>query len=405
MIEVGGVGDDERESFVRAFATAFSNVVEQPFIADVLTLFDHDVYRPIAARDDGRIVGTALEMPLELTVRPGVTVPCRGITWVGVLPTHRRRGVMRALLGDHLAECERQGVAASLLHASNSGIYLSHGYGAATRRARVCVAVPHITFREPAPDLELRMIDPLEAHDACQAVWERCRPVTPGFTSRPDPELQWTLKDLKGFCAFAGDDGYVLYGVEREWPGANAEYRREGARAAGRHAGRLRGALALPVLPHARGRDRGRRAAAGRAPAAPRHGAAAGRRVQRRRRRLAATGRPRGAVRGARAARPGRHGRGVREPAAGRVQPGLADPGRPARAGAGRRLDIARRALVAARVLTRASAAGTARGGEPAPTLARPVRRVGAAPKAAKSAAGYPDRGRGSSRVFPIFKS
>ena len=99
MIEVGGVGDDERESFVRAFATAFSNVVEQPFIADVLTLFDHDVYRPIAARDDGRIVGTALEMPLELTVRPGVTVPCRGITWVGVLPTHRRRGVMRALLG------------------------------------------------------------------------------------------------------------------------------------------------------------------------------------------------------------------------------------------------------------------------------------------------------------------
>ena len=64
--------------------------------------------------------------------------------------------------------------------------------------------------------------------------------------------------------------------------------------------------------------------------------------------------------------------------------------------GAGRRLDIARRALVAARVLTRASAAGTARGGETAPTLARPVRRVGAAPKAAKSAAGYPDRGRGS---------
>ena len=185
MIEVGGVGDDERESFVRAFATAFSNVVEQPFIADVLTLFDDDVYRPIAARDDGRIVGTALEMPLELTVRPGVTVPCRGITWVGVLPTHRRRGVMRALLGDHLAECERQGVAASLLHASNSGIYLSHGYGAATRRARVCVAVPHITFREPAPDLELRMIDPSRPHDACQAVWERCRPVTPGSRRVP----------------------------------------------------------------------------------------------------------------------------------------------------------------------------------------------------------------------------
>jgi predicted acetyltransferase len=225
MIEVGGVGGDEREAFVRAFGTAFANVFDQPVMDDVLALFDADVYRPIAAREDGEIVGTALEMPLELTVRAGVTVPCLGITWVGVLPTHRRRGVMRALLADHLAACERTGAAASLLHASNSGFYVGQGYGVAARRARVRVAVPHVTFRAPAPELELKMADPLASHAACQAVWERCRLRTPGFTTRPDPELQWTLKELKGFCVFAGDDGYALYRVEREWPGPNAEFR------------------------------------------------------------------------------------------------------------------------------------------------------------------------------------
>jgi predicted acetyltransferase len=225
MIEVGGVAADERTTFVQAFGTAFANVFEPDFVERLLALFDADVYRPLAAREDGRIVGTALDMPLELTVRPGVTVPCRGITWVGVLPTHRGRGVMRALLDDHLACCARTGAAASLLHASNSRLYLRRGYGVATRRARVRIAVPHIAFREPPPDIDLQMVEPAAAHDACQAVWERCRHGTPGFTTRPDPELTWALQELKGFCVLAGDEGYALYRVERDWPGPNAEFR------------------------------------------------------------------------------------------------------------------------------------------------------------------------------------
>ena len=69
------------------------------------------------------------------------------------------------------------------------------------------------------------MVDPKGALAACQAVWERCRLGTPGFTTRPDPEIAWTLKDLEGFCVFAGDDGYALYTVDRQWPGPNAEFK------------------------------------------------------------------------------------------------------------------------------------------------------------------------------------
>ena len=69
------------------------------------------------------------------------------------------------------------------------------------------------------------MADPKGALAACQAVWERCRLATPGFTTRPDPEIAWTLKELEGFCVFAGDDGYALYTVDRQWPGPNAEFK------------------------------------------------------------------------------------------------------------------------------------------------------------------------------------
>ena len=223
MIEVSGVADDEREAFVNAFGTAFSHVFKQELVDELLALFDEETYRPMAARSDGQIVGTALDLPLDLTVADGVTVPCRGITWVSVLPTHRRRGVMRALMAEHEAECLRRGAVASLLHSSQSGLY--EGYGVTTRRARVTIATPLAAFRDPPPDVALRLVDPKGALAACQAVWERCRLVTPGCTTRPDPEIKWTLKDLEGFCVFAGDDGYALYTVDRQWPGPNAEFK------------------------------------------------------------------------------------------------------------------------------------------------------------------------------------
>ncbi len=222
MIEVGEVAPDERLAFVNAFGAAFSHVFKKELVDELLLLFDADVYRPFAARSNGQIVGTGLDMHLDLTVAEGVTVPCRGITWVSALPTHRRRGVMRALLREHEAECRRQGAAASLLHSSQSGLYA--GYGVATRRARVTVSTPHAEFVDPPPGIELRMADPVASLAACQAVWERCRLTTPGFTTRPDPEISYALKELEGFCVFAGDDGYALYTVDRRWTGPNAEF-------------------------------------------------------------------------------------------------------------------------------------------------------------------------------------
>ena len=48
--------------------------------------------RTLAVLDDGEIVAGAGAYTLELTL-PGGPAPCAGVTVVGVLPSHRRRGL------------------------------------------------------------------------------------------------------------------------------------------------------------------------------------------------------------------------------------------------------------------------------------------------------------------------
>jgi predicted acetyltransferase len=52
------------------------------------------------------VVGAASNYSFEMTVPGGVAVPCAGLTLVGVLPTHRRRGVLRSLMRRYLEEVE-----------------------------------------------------------------------------------------------------------------------------------------------------------------------------------------------------------------------------------------------------------------------------------------------------------
>ena len=59
-------------------------------------------------------------------------IDCAGLTWVGVHPDHRRRGVLTAMIGHHLRQVHDDGVRVSALHASEPAIYGRHGYGLAS---------------------------------------------------------------------------------------------------------------------------------------------------------------------------------------------------------------------------------------------------------------------------------
>ena len=69
--------------------------------------------------------------PMEMSLPGGAVVPIAGLTWVGVHPDSRRRGVLSAMMRDHLARTHEAGIAISALHASEAAIYGRFGYGLA----------------------------------------------------------------------------------------------------------------------------------------------------------------------------------------------------------------------------------------------------------------------------------
>jgi predicted acetyltransferase len=140
--------------------------------------------RMLGAWDDGRIVGGAGAFPFRLTV-PGGSVPAAGISVVGVLPTHRRRGVLTAMMRAQLDACRAQGEPVAYLWASEDRIYSRFGYGLASLTGEIDVAREHAAFRTPAEALGRARLVPLaEAEPLVAPVWERVAATTPGMFAR-----------------------------------------------------------------------------------------------------------------------------------------------------------------------------------------------------------------------------
>ncbi len=78
-----------------------------------------------------QIVGGAGAFPFELSV-PGGSLPCAGVTAVGVHPTHRRRGVLRSMMDAQLRDVHERGEPIAALWASEETIYGRFGYGLAS---------------------------------------------------------------------------------------------------------------------------------------------------------------------------------------------------------------------------------------------------------------------------------
>lgn len=84
------------------------------------------------SHDEATYAGIYGVRPMQLCVPGRSLVDCAGLTWVGVHPDHKRRGILTAMLRHHFEETRRAGVAISALHASEPAIYGRHGYGLAS---------------------------------------------------------------------------------------------------------------------------------------------------------------------------------------------------------------------------------------------------------------------------------
>jgi predicted acetyltransferase len=185
--------------------------------------------RMLAVFDDGQVVAGAGAYPLELTL-PAGPVACAGVTVVGVLPSHRRRGLLRRMMDIQLRDVRERGEPVAALWASEETIYGRFGYGLASMAMHVEAKRAAVRVRGDLPrDGALRLIDAEEALRLLPRLYDRVRRRSPGFVSRSrdwwevrrlsdGPEnrrgagpLVIALYERDGAAA-----GYVLYRIAQE---------------------------------------------------------------------------------------------------------------------------------------------------------------------------------------------
>ncbi len=140
--------------------------------------------RMLAVFDDGRIVAGAGALPFELTL-PGGPVPCAGVTVVGVLPSHRRRGLLRRMMEAQLRDIRERGEPVAALWASEETIYGRFGYGLAALALHIEAERSAVSIRADLPaEGSIRLIDADESLRVLPRLYDRVRKRTPGFVSR-----------------------------------------------------------------------------------------------------------------------------------------------------------------------------------------------------------------------------
>jgi len=176
--------------------------------------------------------------PMQMSLPGGAVVPVAGLTWVGVHPDARRRGVLSAMMTDHLARTHEAGTAISALHASEAGIYGRFGYGLAVLTHEVEVGrgtiftAPHLEDEASAITTHMvTMADPgvTERMRACQLASATAFPGTivgsPDFFSLMAVQTPETLRDKEPrrilFARRDGRDvGFVGLRRQHKWQNA-----------------------------------------------------------------------------------------------------------------------------------------------------------------------------------------
>ncbi|MEU7718402.1 GNAT family N-acetyltransferase [Streptomyces tibetensis] len=236
-MEIRPTTDKDLDAFVDTVHAAFGRFPETPVEGGGLWWSALETDRCLLALTaDGRPVGTAATHSFELTLPGETLVPAPGVTAVGVLPSHRRQGVLTEMMRYQLAELRSRGELLSVLLASEASIYGRFGYGPATctaqlkvPRAEAALAVPRARELVDAPvtasdNGSVEVLRRAECGGILEEVYDRYRRAQPGALSRP--HRWWALRAGQPpisreprYIAVHRDadgvpDGYASYSIE-----------------------------------------------------------------------------------------------------------------------------------------------------------------------------------------------
>lgn len=222
--ELVGIDESDLPELHRVCSTTFGEESKPEAIEDERQVCEYD--RVIAVADGGRFVGSAGAYSFRLTVPGGSSVGAAGVTWVGVLPTHRRQGILRRMMAHQLDDVAAREEPVAVLTASEAVIYGRFGYGVGAQHARAAVRTRRSAFVAPvdAPGaMRLAWSGDADAVAAMADVYERWRATRAGALSRHEGWWQIVANDHPyrrhdhGPALYAihegpdGPDGYAIY--------------------------------------------------------------------------------------------------------------------------------------------------------------------------------------------------
>lgn len=223
------ITEDEWPQFLAVDNEAF-NIADPPDTPDYWRQVI-EFERTLSAFDGDLLVGSTAIYSLTMTV-PGGPIPVAGVTGVSVLPSHRRRGILRALMTRQLRDIHEGGEAVAALYASEAAIYGRFGYGRAADHLFFRIPKHGSAFRPDAPTdpaLRLRVARPADVRGDLEKVFDEIVTTRPGMYARSEGRWIGVLRDDEvargGFgplrCMIAEDDGgprgYALFRAKSSW--------------------------------------------------------------------------------------------------------------------------------------------------------------------------------------------
>ncbi|MGP3921449.1 GNAT family N-acetyltransferase [Nonomuraea sp. 10N515B] len=222
------IGAHELDAWARMITTTYGQDWSEGGLRNAASSIEPE--RTIAAYDGEEIVGGASIYGRVMTV-PGsaapVAVPVAGITLVAVLPTHRRRGILTAMMRKQLTDLyESGGEPIAALNAAEATIYGRFGYGIASQVAEIQGDKRFMALR-PGTDLgdgTIRLLGRQEARPLLEKVYDTARRSGVGWVDRTEKFWEARLADGErvreggtalrfGFHTEPGGEvtGYALY--------------------------------------------------------------------------------------------------------------------------------------------------------------------------------------------------
>ncbi len=137
------------------------------------------VYDPEAPVADAP-VATIASWIGDLAVPGGAVIPSCAISSVTVAPTHRRRGVARAMLEGELRATQAAGIPVAMLTVSESPLYGRYGFAPAASSAAWTIETKRAAWIGPRPDGRVDFIPRDRVRELMPVLHERIRHTTAG---------------------------------------------------------------------------------------------------------------------------------------------------------------------------------------------------------------------------------